>query len=192
MDTKLLISLAIVFGAFSLLIYGLNTDDTTTVAGHNITQPKQFSSQAELETFLKDSQNQYSSGNYSYGFGGTRIYKGIQSLSPMLAKASFAEDSTSSRHSTTNNQVEGVDEADYIKNDGKYIYMLSGNSLVIMDAYPPQGAKIASVTNLTGNPQKIFVNKDKLVVFGSYYEEHPAEQENSAKISMSSIDMQGQ
>lgn len=40
-------------------------------------------------------------------------------------------------HSETNNQVENVDEADILKNDGNYIYTLSNNILSIIQAYPP-------------------------------------------------------
>ena len=35
-------------------------------------------------------------------------------------------------YSETNNQEEGVDEADFLKTDGYHIYMLNGNLLVIM------------------------------------------------------------
>ncbi|MBE6036907.1 MAG: hypothetical protein E7223_04695 [Clostridiales bacterium] len=37
-------------------------------------------------------------------------------------------------HSGTNLQVEGIDEADIIKTDGKYLYILSGSTLVIAEA----------------------------------------------------------
>ena len=43
-------------------------------------------------------------------------------------------DSSSNNYSTTNVQVKGVDEADVIKTDGKYIYALSNKSVFIIDA----------------------------------------------------------
>ncbi len=70
-------------------------------------------------------------------------------------------------YSTTNIQVEGVDEADIVKNDGKYIYVVSGKKIVIVDAFPPENAEILSEIQLSGYPTEIFINKDKLVVFGS-------------------------
>ena len=41
-------------------------------------------------------------------------------------------------YSTTNTQVERVDEADVIKTDGEYVYYLNGSKLYIVDAYPPE------------------------------------------------------
>jgi len=34
-------------------------------------------------------------------------------------------------YSTTNVQVEGVDEADVVKTDGKYIYQINNNRVVV-------------------------------------------------------------
>ncbi|MEC9001367.1 MAG: beta-propeller domain-containing protein, partial [Candidatus Thermoplasmatota archaeon] len=51
------------------------------------------------------------------------------------ANTGVATDSDSGREgefSGTNNQEEGVDEADFLKTDGYHIYMLNGNLLVIM------------------------------------------------------------
>ena len=42
------------------------------------------------------------------------------------------------RHSTTNVQVEGVDEADCVKTDGKFLYVASGDEVSIIKAYPPE------------------------------------------------------
>ncbi|HIC50212.1 MAG TPA: hypothetical protein EYP01_02000, partial [Candidatus Poseidoniales archaeon] len=43
-----------------------------------------------------------------------------------------ADTSREGEYSETNNQEEGVDEADFLKTDGYHIYMLNGNLLVIM------------------------------------------------------------
>ncbi len=72
-------------------------------------------------------------------------------------------------HSTTNIQVEGVDEADIVKNDGKYIYMLSNNKLIITEAYPAEGAKVISEIPVS-RANNIFLNNDKLIIFGQNYE----------------------
>jgi uncharacterized secreted protein with C-terminal beta-propeller domain len=45
-------------------------------------------------------------------------------------------------YSTTNVQVENVDEPDYLKNDAKYVYIISQNTLSIIDAYPAESAKL--------------------------------------------------
>jgi len=41
------------------------------------------------------------------------------------------------RYSTTNIQVEGVDEADCVKTDGTYLFIASGDAVSIVRAYPP-------------------------------------------------------
>ncbi len=70
-----------------------------------------------------------------------------------------------STYSTTNIQVTGVDEPDFIKNDGKYIYLISKNSLTIVDAYPAQNARIVSQIPIEGDVSDIFLNGDRLAIF---------------------------
>jgi uncharacterized secreted protein with C-terminal beta-propeller domain len=84
-------------------------------------------------------------------------------------------------YSTTNIQVEGVDEADIVKTDGTHIYTLSssgygyygGNSkLVIASAYPAERASILSMTNLTNfTPSEMFIDGNRLLIFGTSYEQ---------------------
>lgn len=50
-----------------------------------------------------------------------------------------------SDYSQTNIQVEGVDEADIIKNDGEFIYYIANSSLYVLDVRDPQNMKIAAV-----------------------------------------------
>jgi len=68
-------------------------------------------------------------------------------------------------HSVTNVQVAGVDEPDFVKNDGRYIYMISGQSLAIVDAYPAASASIVSKTPLDDTPRDLFIDGDRLVLF---------------------------
>jgi inhibitor of cysteine peptidase len=71
-------------------------------------------------------------------------------------------------YSTTNVQVAGIDEPDFIKNDGKYAYILSQDKISIIDAYPGETAKLVSKVGLDvkGNYlQNMFLNKDRLVIF---------------------------
>jgi inhibitor of cysteine peptidase len=71
--------------------------------------------------------------------------------------------------SETNIQVEGVDEADIVKTDGEYIYIVSGNNLTIVKAYPPEEAKVVSKTTFEGTIMGIYINGDKLAVFLNEY-----------------------
>jgi len=70
-----------------------------------------------------------------------------------------------SDYSTTNIQVAGVDEADIVKTDGEYVYLVSGNRTIIVEAYPPEQAQVLSEIELEGTAIGIFINGDRLVVF---------------------------
>ena len=81
----------------------------------------------------------------------------------------------SEEYSTTNIQVQNVDEPDFLKNDGKYVYILSGDKLTIIDAYPAEDAKIILKIGLdieNRNLENMFLNEDRLVIFydGRYRE----------------------
>ena len=69
--------------------------------------------------------------------------------------------------SGTNNQEEGVDEADFVKTDGYHIYSLNGNRVHIMGV--PQFGQLTaeSVTNIEGHPNQMLLDSahNKLVVF---------------------------
>jgi inhibitor of cysteine peptidase len=58
-----------------------------------------------------------------------------------------------------------VDEADIVKTDGEYIYLVSGQKVIIVKAYPPEQAQVLSEIKLEGIAIGIFVNGDRLVVF---------------------------
>ncbi len=76
--------------------------------------------------------------------------------------------------STTNVQVAGVDEGDVIKNDGKYIYIIKGSELRVVEAYPAENLKeLVSFTlgnpDETFNPTEMYVDGNQLTVVGSDY-----------------------
>jgi inhibitor of cysteine peptidase len=73
-------------------------------------------------------------------------------------------------YSSTNIQVMSVDEADNVKTDGEYLYVLANGNLLIVKAYPPQAAEVvANVTFGDLHPIGIFVEGDHLTVLGSRY-----------------------
>lgn len=71
--------------------------------------------------------------------------------------------------SGTNNQEEGVDEADFLKTDGYHIYMLNGNLLVIMGV--PEFGELTLESNISiqGYPMQMMLEGDRLVVASSVY-----------------------
>ena len=71
-------------------------------------------------------------------------------------------------YSSTNIQVQGVDEADIIKTDGKYIYTISFGELSIIKAYPAEESKKLGSLKLSNfEPSEMFVDGDSLLLFGS-------------------------
>ncbi len=74
---------------------------------------------------------------------------------------------SASEYSNTNNQVSGVDEADFIKNDGAYIYILADNKFQIIDAWPPEESGIVSRVDIEGTPKKLFVASDRALIYSS-------------------------
>jgi len=95
--------------------------------------------------------------------------------------------SSSSDHSTTNNQVEGVDEADSVKTDGNYIYTVMGNNKVtITDIRDSKKIRKASEIKMEEEfyPSQLFLHGDTLIVLGEKYEPYNNEMNtNEARIS---------
>ena len=70
-------------------------------------------------------------------------------------------------YSTTNNQVVGVDEADFLKNDAKYMHIASNGVVTSLDAFPGDAASILAKIAGTGTPRKLLATDTRLVVFSS-------------------------
>ena len=120
-------------------------------------QPNRFSSYEELEEYTGNTEPEvyyrYES-NPTFGFA----TMGIDS-------ANSATDTRPSDYSTTNIQVEGVDEADIVKTDGEYIYVISENDVVIARGYPADEARVLSRIKTNNEAEEMFVNGDRLVLF---------------------------
>ncbi|MCK5261391.1 MAG: beta-propeller domain-containing protein, partial [Thermoplasmatales archaeon] len=131
----------------------------------NSYQVKTFSSYDELLDFLKTNYESYNGSNYQY----------LRGDSLMMAESDGSEsksgDDGSTDYSTTNVQVEGVDEPDIVKTDGIYLYALSDQNLYILKAYPVNDANILSKISIKEDVyiSEFFVNDDYLIVFGSSY-----------------------
>ena len=92
----------------------------------------------------------------------------VPSIEPRPSDGVSKVESGGTNYSTTNVQVKNVDEPDYIKNDSKYVYIVSKNTLSIIDAYPAEDAKVILKIALDIESQYIqnmFLNDDRLVIF---------------------------
>lgn len=79
--------------------------------------------------------------------------------------SSLFENSSSKDYSTTNIQVENVDEADITKTDGDYIYSISESNVIITDVKNPEDIKIsATIKSYSSAPEDLILYEQKLVV----------------------------
>jgi len=137
-----------------------------------------FSSYEEIRDFLKTNME------YAHQYHDIGVPRWAF---PQIPIPSVVEDvklvaGVDSLYSTTNIQVAGVDEADIVKTDGKYIYVVSGENIFILHAYPPEGAKLLSKISFNGTyPREIFVSGDNLVVLGyTLYRGYPQVDEKTS------------
>lgn len=68
-------------------------------------------------------------------------------------------------YSQTNVQVAGVDEADIVKTDGQYIYLVTQNRFLIVDAVPATNMRVLANSSVDGYIRGLFVNQDRLIIF---------------------------
>lgn len=159
--------------ALLVLVGGLST-----YVQLQLSQPRHIS----MERFdtcsdLVDAFNQTAQRGYpSWGFPG--VLTGV----PMAAEMADSGAARAPDYSTTNIQVEGVDEADIVKTDGQYIYTLSGSKLVIIKAWPAEDAEVLAEVDLGDfYPREMFIDGDKLMLFGSTRAEAPVPLEASVR-----------
>lgn len=78
----------------------------------------------------------------------------------------------SAEHSTTNVQVEGVDESDIVKTDGRYIYQVSDEKVVISMVYPVDAMKIIKTIEFDETsfmPNELYIDDNYMVILGNAY-----------------------
>jgi inhibitor of cysteine peptidase len=174
-----LVALIYVYGSTP----GVFTPDTSLPE----TSPmKQFTSYTELKNFLtantQDGTNYYSGGPLDGQFLGP-ARETLDGANPIPAPAAMGDsaDYSVKSYSTTNIQVEGVDEADIVKTDGNYLYVATNNNYqsasqnnVYIVKADPQDPRVIAKINLGNNTYVagLFLSKDnsKLLVIGSQYQ----------------------
>lgn len=166
-----LIPVMLLLSAFIIAIVFFSTDigqdlkDKILPFGPAEVSLEKFSSCNTIANAFKEASEKSS----RYGLlEGVATTTGAKTMAPEAGAAETAE------YSETNIQVEGVDEADIVKTDGRYIYTLSRGKLIIAKAYPSDDARIVSETDLGEfEPSEIFIDKNALLIFGSTHEGIP-------------------
>jgi len=95
------------------------------------------------------------------GGGGGAYYAPVPTSVPTLAPMILPLER---EYSQTNVQVRDVDEADIVKTDGTNIFVVSGNALHIVQAYPVDSAMVLSTTGFSGKPIALYLHGDKIAL----------------------------
>lgn len=95
---------------------------------------------------------------------------GIRAMSdvhpPGASGSAAANPQAPQSYTQTNTQVPGVDEADFVKNDGTRIFVLSGSKLYLNRSWPPGDLRTVSKMEIEGWPREMFLDgENHLVVF---------------------------
>ncbi len=141
----------------------------------------------DLETYLEDNavrmmRTQIEAsrdGVPSWGWwGGFGFRGGLEFDAAAAPSAGAAENKASAPppkdYTTTNTQVQGVDEADFVKNDGTRIFVLSGDKLYASLSWPATNLSLQGKLKIEGWPREMFLaDNNKLVVFSSIWQALP-------------------
>lgn len=175
----------IIWRAEDNVTYKVSNTYATLASGSLVSEAnaglQKFESCSEMKKYMEDN---------SYNRGPDVMYmnSGIKESAPTTSDSTSVSPSSTTaapapggaemgsakgvEHSDTNVQVAGVDEADIVKNDGQYVYTLKGNTVRIVEAYPPTTMKeLTKVTFTDDNfyPSEMYVDANRLVVVGNSY-----------------------
>ena len=146
--------------------------------GSTVTAPagdiKKFSSAEEIREYIKNNTQLAQESDYSTDGTWATTAAPVMAMAESSAKGASLSAALPSAgsvgspgYSETNVQVAGVDEPDFVKNDARYIYVIAGSTLTIVDAYPASSASILSETGLEDTPRELFISGDRLVLLKS-------------------------
>ncbi len=146
--------------AVALMVLGIAVplSFVPTVSAH---QMSKFSSYAELASFVQSKPNVCGTTSSLSGAPRAPGPGAFPSSSLYSTTAAGTPD-----YSSTNVQVQGVDELDTVKIDGQYIYTVTNNTLIIVKAYPATAASLVSTIAPNGTITGVFVSGDRLILIG--------------------------
>lgn len=119
-------------------------------------------------------------------WGGWGRLGGLEDARGAATPTAGASSAAPSAYTTTNNQVAGVDEADFVKNDGTRIFALSGERLYATKSWPAEQTAVQGSIEIEGWPQEMFLKDNTVVVFSSIYRWYPLA--NTAGVKCDSLD----
>lgn len=130
-----------------------------------------FQSYSQLQEFM--AANAKSAQVYSrYGswLGGTRIFLGDVAKFAFSATLATAAAPSAVTFTSTNVQVQGVDEPDRVKTDGTNLFVSTANTVTVMSAYPVGSASVLSTVKLPATQViGLEIAQDRLMVIDQRY-----------------------
>lgn len=158
-------------------------EDWSSITKRSISSPalKDFTDCDELESELKSSIYEdyrtqlLQAVEEQYYYGGWMVDDVVMDDGAVAESSSTAGGSNQIQprreqgtdFSGTNNQEQGVDEADFVKTDGYYIYFLNGDTLVILGVPEFGELEALSSTLIEGTPQAMMLDGNRLVVIST-------------------------
>ena len=91
-----------------------------------------------------------------------------------MANAGLASPVVKWDFSGTNNQVAGVDEADRVKTDGQHLFVLAGDGVDIVTAWPAESLGVVSHVATAGDERALFLHAGRLTVISQEFTSEPA------------------
>ena len=162
---KLLLSILVIVSFFSLLACSTQKDDFDDLGLAQVQNAKHLSDLVKVDS-------------------GFSLFGIFRAGSDMIEDADLAPENN--EHSTTNVQVEGIDEGDIIKTDGNRIYYLRYNALTVIEINEDGSMTTlydeAMDEDYWGHYSSLYITDNKLVVIGSFYkvddEQSPSSRED--------------
>jgi len=125
----------------------------------------------QIEMIRRSGQGGYFGGG-GFGMGDARAESsGAPSPAPQAGSSgssnapSVPSAPKATDHSETTSQVAGVDEADFVKADNERLYVLHGNQLKVLRAWPKENLAELGQAVVEGTPSEMFLDGQTLVVY---------------------------
>ena len=181
---KIALSLSLSAACVAAVVVGImipmhfrNTDnkvvkpqDQETVSAQNLPNIENYK---ELYKTFRKIQKDSNNGSMAKGIFSTDIamQESVSINADSVASEGVSNSTSSNDYSKTNVQVEGVDEADIVKTDGNYIYYVTNNKIVIVNA---QSKKAIGRINFYNekNVNEIYIKDNCLVAICDDYEDN--------------------
>jgi hypothetical protein len=141
-----------------------------------------FESCEELEEYIEDLAVEEFAYRGSSSRGISMPTAGAPMADMALESGSGGDDDGGGSYSSTNTQEAGVDEADFVKNDGSHIFVIAGYDLAVIDAWPAEEMHEIARVQLEGYPEAMYHDGETIAVLSHLYDEAAPEGEGDVEM----------